>query len=68
MRKFIFIVDGEVASDLIFEDQGEGPKFEGNRMFAAALLSNPVIMEIPTDSPVKNGWLWDGKDFRESEI
>lgn len=65
MRKFVFIVDGEVAGDLVFEDQGEDVKFERNRMFAAALLSDPVIVEVPSDSPVKSGWSWDGVDFTE---
>lgn len=68
MRKFVFIIDGEVGPDLVFEDEGEGPKFEANKALAAALASNPVVLEIPTDSPVQTGWLWDGENFTESEI
>jgi hypothetical protein len=67
MRKFVFIVDGEVATDVVFEDQGEGPKFESNRMYAAALLSNPIILEVSPDNPAKVGWTWDGSNFTDPE-
>jgi hypothetical protein len=63
MRKFVLVIDGEVGTDLVFEDQGEGPKFEANRMLAAALSSEPVILEVPADSPVVSGWTWDGSTF-----
>ena len=62
-RKFIFIIDGEVGPDLTFEDSGEGPNFDRNRALAAALSSNPVVLEIPDDSPVQMGWTWDGNEF-----
>ena len=62
-RKFIFIIDGEVGPDLTLEDAGEGPKFEANRALVAALSSNPIIMEIPSDSPIQMGWVWDGTNF-----
>lgn len=63
MRKFVLVIDGEVGTDLVFEDQGDGPKFEANRMLAAALSSNPTILEVPSDSPVRSGWTWDGSTF-----
>lgn len=63
MRKFVFIVDNEVATDQVFETEGEGPKFEANKMYAAALLSNPIILEIEPDNPAQVGWTWDGSTF-----
>jgi hypothetical protein len=63
MRKFVFIVDNEVATDQVFETEGEGSKFESNRMYAAALLSNPIILEISPDNPAAVGWTWDGSNF-----
>ena len=63
LRKFIFIIDGEVGPDLTLEDAGEGPKFDMNRALIAALSSNPTISEIPTDPPVQMGWTWDGSNF-----
>jgi hypothetical protein len=63
MRKFVFIVENEVAIEEVFETEGEGPKFESNRMYAAVLLSNPVILEVSADNPVKSGWTWDGSNF-----
>lgn len=63
MRKFVFIVDNEVASQEVFETEGEGPKFEANRMYAAALLSNPIILEIDANNPAQVGWTWDGSNF-----
>lgn len=65
MKKYVFVIDGEVGPDLIFEDQGVGEKFEANRALAAALSSNPTVVEIPIDSPVKPGWTWDGTNFKE---
>ena len=35
LRKFVFIIDGEVGPDLTFEDAGEGPKFDMSRALAA---------------------------------
>jgi hypothetical protein len=67
LRKFIFIIDGEVGPDLTFEDAGEGPKFDRNRALAAALSSNPVVLEIPEESPVQMGWTWDGNNFTPPE-
>lgn len=67
LRKFIFIIDGEVGPDLTFEDAGEGPKFEANRALAAALSSSPLIVEIPADSPIEMGWTWDGTSFHEPQ-
>jgi hypothetical protein len=63
LRKFIFIIDGEVGPDLMFEDSGEGLKFDTNRALAAALSSNPTVLEVPHDSSVKMGWTWDGVEF-----
>lgn len=63
LRKFVFIIDGEVGPDLTFQDEGEGPKFDMNRALAAALSSNPTIKEIPHDSEVQMGWTWDGINF-----
>jgi hypothetical protein len=67
MRKFVFIVDNEVATEQEFETEGEGPKFEANRMYAAALLSNPIILEVESDNPAKVGWAWDGSNFTPPE-
>jgi hypothetical protein len=60
IRKYVFIVDGEVGPDLHFEDD-----YEKNIPLAAALSSNPVIVEVPIDSPVQMGWTWDGTNFIE---
>jgi hypothetical protein len=61
-RKFIFVTDGEIGYEMYFEDEGNGgPKFKRNAGFAACLLSNPEIIEIPAaasdeENPNLLGW------------
>ena len=28
-----------------------------------ALLNNPRFFEVPIDSEISEGWIWDGNDF-----
>lgn len=58
-RKFVFIAEGDVFLRIVF-DEDQHPLTEA---WSAGLKSNPVIIEIPIDSPVKNGWTWDGNNF-----
>jgi hypothetical protein len=61
-RKFIFVTDGEIGYEMYFEDEGDGSaKFRKNAGYAACLLSNPEIIEIPAaesdaDNPNLLGW------------
>lgn len=55
----MFVLDGEVGPDLQFDDS----KSDQNAALAAALASNPIVVEVPTDSPVQLGWLWNGTEF-----
>jgi hypothetical protein len=67
IRKFVFVIDGEVGPDITFEDEGVGPKFEHNRLLAAAMSSDPKVIEIPYDSEINIGWTWDGKEFKKPQ-
>jgi hypothetical protein len=59
IRKYVFIIDGEVGPDLQFDDS----KSETNAALAAAMSSDPKVIEIPLDSPVTIGWRWNGTEF-----
>lgn len=58
MKRFVFIIDNEVGPDLKFAVGN--PQTEA---LAAALSSDPKVIEIPIDSEVNMGWTWDGTNF-----
>jgi hypothetical protein len=59
MKYYIFVVDGEVASNLrVPEISFESESFDKYR---AIMESNPTI--VPANEPVEEGWTWDGKNF-----
>jgi len=69
IRKFVLVIDGEVGPDLTFEDgePGSSDKYDHNKALAAALSSEPTIIEIPYDSEVQSGWTWDGTEFKRPQ-
>jgi len=61
VRRFIFIVDGDVFMQLQFDDQSQGIKSEG---WAAGLSSSPTVIEVTNQPDVVPGWTWDGVEFK----
>jgi len=61
MKRYIFVVDGEAGPDLKFEETANSQ----NTALAAALSSNPTVVEVDIDSPVNIGWIWNGTEFTE---
>ena len=59
MKRYIFVVDGEVGPDLVFEETAHAQ----NAALAAALSSDPKVVEVEPDSVVGIGWTWDGQNF-----
>lgn len=59
MKRYVFVVDGEVGPDLVFEETSS----DGHQALAAAMSSNPTVVEVPQDSEVQIGWTWDGTTF-----
>lgn len=59
MKRYIFIVDGEVGPDLVFEESTT----ERAESLAAILSSDPKVLEIDVESEVEMGWTWDGTNF-----
>lgn len=58
-KRYIFVVDGEAGPDLHF-DPGDNPQ---RQALAAALSSDPKVIEVEPDNPVNIGWTWDGEKF-----
>jgi len=58
---FAVIVDGDVVLPLMMDESPTG------QMLTAALRSNPIIVEIPSDNPdlqvIGFGWKYDGQTF-----
>ena len=61
IRRFVFIVDGDVFMQLQFDDQSQGIKSEG---WAAGLSSSPTVIEVTDQPSVVPGWTWDGIEFK----
>jgi hypothetical protein len=58
---FVIIVDGDVVLPLMMNESPQG------EMLTAALRSNPIIVEVPSDHPnlqtIGTGWKYDGTTF-----
>lgn len=61
MKKYVLVIDGEVGPDIRFEETSN----DETQALAAAMSSDPKVIEIPHDSPVTIGWTWDGTNFIE---
>ena len=61
IKRFIFVVDNIAGPDIHFTDY-EHPAL------AAGLASDPIVIEVPIDSPVQMGWTWDGIEFKEPGV
>jgi hypothetical protein len=61
MKRYVFVVDGEVGPDLVFEETSS----DQLQALAAALSSSPTVVEVPQGSEVQMGWTWDGTTFTE---
>jgi hypothetical protein len=59
MKRYVFVVDGEVGPDLVFEETSS----DQHLALAAALSSSPTVLEVPQGSEVELGWTWDGTNF-----
>ena len=59
MKRYVFVIDGEVGPDLQFEETANAR----STLLAAALSSNPKVIEVEKDDPVDVGWSWDGSKF-----
>jgi hypothetical protein len=59
MKYYIFVVDGEVASNLRVPEISV--KSESFDKYRAIMESNPTI--VPANEPVEEGYLWDGTNF-----
>lgn len=61
MKRYVFVIDGEVGPDLVFEETSS----DQHQALAAALSSSPTVVEVPQGSEVEMGWTWDGTTFTE---
>lgn len=64
IRRFVFIVDGDVFMQLQFDDQSQGARSQG---WAAGLSSSPAVIEVTNQPNVVPGWTWDGTSFVEPQ-
>lgn len=59
MKRYLFIVNGEVGPDLAFEETANVQR----AALAAVLSSDPKVVEVDPESEVGIGWTWDGQNF-----
>jgi hypothetical protein len=58
VRKFAFIVDGEVAGVI-----GVPNTFSDHEKQWAVLSSEPIVIESTNNPDVDSGWTYDGQNF-----
>lgn len=64
LRRYVFIVDGDVFMQMQFDDESQGARSQG---WAAGLASSPTVMEVTDQPSVIPGWTWDGSVFIEPQ-
>lgn len=57
VRKFILVVEEDVVTDMTMPNVN---KFMNH---IDALSNNPRFFEVPIESQISEGWVWDGNDF-----
>lgn len=62
VRKFILVVEEDVVTDMTMPNAA---KFMGH---IDALSNNPRFFEVPIDSEISEGWIWDGNDFHPPTV
>jgi len=59
LRKFIFVIENDIISDMVFDDA-----FEKNAFLADKLLNNEIkFVEIPEGFEVEQGWKYENYTF-----
>ena len=62
LKKFLVMVENDVAGEIIFDDD-----FEYNKRFYDALLDGGTVIETNADTPVGRDYIWDGTTFNAPE-
>ena len=62
LRRYVFIVDGDVFMQILFDDETQGFRSQG---WAAGLASSPIVIEVTDQPNVIPGWSWNGSSFIE---
>lgn len=66
-HKFAFIADGDVFGVISLDENNPNDVKDVEKRCIAGLLSDPKVVPIPLDSPVRPGWVWDGSSFKEGQ-
>jgi len=65
IKKFAFVTEGDVFAVWTIDTEDTTENSETASRLLAGMMSNPVIIEIPEDTEVENGWTWDGTEFTQ---
>ena len=57
VRKFILVVGEDVVTEMTM------PNVNKFSELIDTLSNNPRFVEIPIDSEIEKGWVWDGNNF-----
>lgn len=63
IKKMAAMVENEVFTIMTIDTEWSGPDGEGGQRVYAGLSSNPTFVEIPENSEVTLGWIWNGESF-----
>lgn len=65
IKKFAFVTNEDVFAVWTIDTEDTTENSSTTERILAGMLSNPIIVEIPDNVNVQNGWTWDGTEFAQ---
>lgn len=65
IKKFAFVSEGDVFATWTIDTEDTTENTETTSRIIAGMTSNPVVIEVPENVDVQDGWTWDGTEFTQ---
>ena len=65
IKKFAFITEGDVFAVWTINTEDTDQNSETTERIIAGMMSDPIVVEVPENINVQNGWTWDGTEFKQ---
>ncbi len=65
IKKFAFITEGDVFAVWTINTEDTDQNSETTERIIAGMMSDPIVVEVPENINVQNGWTWDGTEFTQ---
>ena len=65
IKKFAFVSDQDVFAVWSLDTEDTSQSSEITDRVLAGMMSDPIIVEVPENVDVQNGWIWNGTEFTQ---